>query len=121
MALADAMAATASTSPATSASSAQAIDPSLPGADWIVAGLGELQRGEIGVGALLVAIGAPRLRELGIAVPAAADAIVEPEHQLYALAGAARGDGAHAAYNAWLQRLDRFMRAAVRFGGSAGV
>jgi len=53
----------------------------LPGADLVEAGLADLARGVESVPALLVAIGPPRLRQLGVMVPATPD---QPEHRLYA-------------------------------------
>ncbi len=83
----------------------------LPGADLIEQGLRDLASGTPSVSALLVLIGAPRLRRLGIAVPqVAAD---RPEHQLYAALAATDPDGAHARYNALVRRLVSFERAAA--------
>ena len=81
----------------------------LPGADLIQAGLADLARGVESVPALLVSIGAPRLRRLGYEV---AGAMAEPEHRLYALLAAEDPDSAHARYNALIRRLVSFERAA---------
>jgi hypothetical protein len=62
----------------------------------------------LSVPALLVAIGAPRLRALGLAVP---DAPPGPEHRLYQLLTRDNPDGAHAQYNALVRRLVSFERA----------
>ena len=81
----------------------------LPGEDLIRRGLDDLAAGSLTVEALLVAIGAPRLRELGVAVgPGAPDA---PEHRLYALLAAEDRRDAHSRYNAWIRRLVSFERA----------
>ena len=83
---------------------------SLPGADLIERGIEDLESGRETVDALLVSIGAPRLRSLGIDPPAS---IAEPEHRLYRLLARERGDAAHSAYNALVRRLDSFERAAA--------
>ena len=46
------------------------VDPHLPGADLVSSGLAALHRGDLTPEALLVCIGAPRLRRLGIELPA---------------------------------------------------
>jgi hypothetical protein len=80
----------------------------LPGADLIDTGLADLARGIESIPALLVAIGAPRLSQLGISVPRGAS---EPEHRLYALLAADDSDSAHSRYNALIRRLVSFERA----------
>ena len=58
------------------------IDPALPGADLIEAGVKDLLEQRESIAALVVAIGAPPLRRLGVVLP---DALPpHPEHQLYA-------------------------------------
>jgi hypothetical protein len=54
----------------------------LPGQKLIETGLDDLRHGRETVAALIVAIGAPRLRRLGHALPDVLPA--EPEHRLYA-------------------------------------
>ena len=83
---------------------------SLPGAELIQQGLADLRSGNESVEALLVSIGAPRLRAVGVPVPAP---IPSPEHKLYALLAEERDDGAHSAYNALIRRLVSFERAAA--------
>lgn len=80
----------------------------LPGADLVRAGLRDLANGEESVEALLVLIGAPRLRDLGFDVP---DSSL-PEHRLYGKLAADDDDTAHSRYNALLRRLISFERAA---------
>ncbi len=80
----------------------------LPGADIVSEGLRDLDRGHESVPALLVLIGAPRLRRLGLTVP---PGVANPEHRLYALLQREAGDNAHARYNAWIRRLVSFERA----------
>lgn len=86
---------------------------SLPGEDLVVEGLADLRRGVESIPALLVSIGAPRLRRLGLDVPAGLD---EPERRLYALLSAEHGDAAHSRYNALVRRLVSFERAAAATG-----
>jgi hypothetical protein len=80
----------------------------LPGRDLIDEGLSDLAAGLETAAALLVSIGAPRLRQLGLQVP---DAIPSSEHRLYALLSRADPDSAHSQYNALLRRLVSFERA----------
>jgi hypothetical protein len=80
-----------------------------PGDDLIAAGLDELRRGLETVPALLVSIGAPRLRRLGYAVP---QGLSEPEQRLYALLARDHPTAAHSRYNALIRRLVSFERAA---------
>lgn len=80
----------------------------LPGRDVIDAGLADLARGAESIPALLVAIGSPRLRALGVAVPPGP---AHPEHRLYRLLAAVDPDAAHGRYNALVRRLVSFERA----------
>lgn len=59
--------------------------------------------------ALLVSIGAPRLRALGITVP---DPLPDPELGLFNLLASEEPDAAHGRYNALVRRLVSFERAA---------
>jgi hypothetical protein len=81
----------------------------LPGADLVEAGLADLARGVESNATLLVLIGAPRLRRLGIAVPR--KSVFRPEHRLYERLAAEAGDAAHSRYNALVRRLVGFERA----------
>lgn len=81
----------------------------LPGADLIETGLDDLTRGVVTVPALLVSIGVPRLRRLGVAV---SSPIVAPERRLYEVLAADDPDMAHSRYNALVRRLVSFERAA---------
>ena len=81
----------------------------LPGGEIIEKGLGDLARGEETVASLLVLIGAPRLRRLGIPVPELA--VDSPEHRLYSLLSREGPDAAHGRYNALVRRLVSFERA----------
>jgi hypothetical protein len=81
----------------------------LPGHELVLKGLDDLARGEETEEALLVSIGAPRLRQAGIDVP---EALPDPEHRLYDRLAAEAGDAAHSRYNALVRRLISFERAA---------
>lgn len=85
-----------------------AIAREVPGGDLIREGLRDLAEGRATVVALVVSIGAPRLRRLGLAVPAP---LPSPEHRLYALLAAEDPDSAHSRYNALIRRLVSFERA----------
>lgn len=82
----------------------------LPGEDIVTEGLLDLQRGSESVAALLVSIGAPRLRNLGYDVR---QTVPEPERRLYAMLAAEHGDAAHGRYNALVRRLVSFERSAA--------
>jgi hypothetical protein len=86
-------------------------DPNLPGAELVVSGTAALARGERTIEALLVAVGAPRLRRLGIHLPSADRLPEAPELALYHAVGAAHPRDAHARYNALIRRLVSFERA----------
>jgi hypothetical protein len=82
---------------------------SLPGAELIIRGLSDLNAGQETEEALLVSIGAPRLRSLGYEVSSPFDL---PEHRLYLRLARDKGNAAHSAYNALIRRLVSFERAA---------
>lgn len=75
----------------------------------IETGIRDLSTGVESVPALLVSIGAPRLKRLGLAIP---DPFPSPERRLYAVLQQAHGDAAHAQYNALIRRLVSYERAA---------
>lgn len=82
----------------------------LPGADLIRRGVEDLDAGSESAEALLVSIGAPRLRSVGVDL---SRPIATPEHKLYLLLAREKGDAAHSAYNALIRRLVSFERAAT--------
>ena len=82
----------------------------LPGGDLVRRGVADLSAARETTESLLVSIGAPRLREIGIELP---KVISDPEHKLYLLLVGEKGDAAHSAYNALLRRLVSFERAAA--------
>jgi hypothetical protein len=81
---------------------------SLPGEELVEQGLRDLADGVESAEALLVSIGAPRLRALGIELP---DRVDEPERALYLLLAREHEDAAHGRYNALVRRLVSFERA----------
>jgi hypothetical protein len=82
----------------------------LPGADLVAEGLRDLGEQRETLPALLVSIGMPRLRRLGIAVPAST--FDDAEHRLYARLAEDDEMTAHSRYNALIRRLVSFERAA---------
>jgi hypothetical protein len=80
----------------------------LPGAELIDRGIRDLDERVESVESLLVSIGAPRLRRLGLAVPQPFEG---PERRLYELLRGQYGDAAHSRYNALVRRLVSFERA----------
>lgn len=80
-----------------------------PGEEFIEQGIRDLAEGLETIPALLVSIGSPRLRRLGMRVP---DLIYpSPEHRLYDKLKTVNPDAAHSQYNAWIRRLVSFERA----------
>ena len=82
----------------------------LPGDDLIAQGLQDLCNGHETVAALLVAIGSPRLRRLGIEMPNNLPA--NPEHRLYDLLSQTSQTSAHSRNNALIRGLVSYERAA---------
>ena len=82
---------------------------SLPGGESVQRGLDDLSKGVESEAALLVQIGAPRLRRFGLIVPETGS---EPaELRLYARLAVSQPDSAHSRYNALIRRLVSFERA----------
>jgi hypothetical protein len=84
------------------------MEGALPGVDLVQQELEDLSRKIESVPALLVSIGAPRLRTLGVSVP---DAFDMPEHRLYLKLATVDPDSAHSRYNSLVRRLVSFERA----------
>ncbi len=80
-----------------------------PGEELVRAGLEDLSRDVVSASALLVSIGAPRLRRLGHSIP---NPIATPEQRLYELLHRADAATAHSRYNALVRRLVSYERAA---------
>jgi len=84
----------------------------LPASDLIETGLRDLRARRETIAALLVLIGAPKLRSLGMDIPDASLAShATPEHQLYDLLATDNPDSAHSKYNALIRKLVSFERA----------
>ncbi len=82
----------------------------LPGSELVCVGLRDLADGVESVEALLVSIGEPRLRQIGLDVP---EPLPDSEHRLYGRLAADDPDTAHGRYNALVRRLVSFERAAA--------
>ncbi|MDQ3213582.1 MAG: hypothetical protein M3Q85_12960 [Acidobacteriota bacterium] len=82
--------------------------PDLPGADVVQEGIHDLRAGRETIAALVVSVGAPRLRRLGLELPGVAPGA---EHRLYALLSLSGPASAHSRYNALIRRLVSFERA----------
>jgi hypothetical protein len=80
----------------------------LPGEDLIRRGLEDLSGGRISPEALLVSIGAHRLRRAGLDVP---PALPDADHRLYRLLAEEYGNEAHSRYNGLLRRLVSYEQA----------
>lgn len=92
------------------------IDPNFPGADFVAKGLENLKNGEETCESLLVLIGAPRLRNIGIDVPQ--HHLKEcPELSLYHLLCKKDGPNAYSLYNSYLRRLISFEQACEQIYG----
>lgn len=84
--------------------------PSLPGADLVERGIADLAAGRESDAALLAAMAAPRLRRLGIYVPAAPPG--RPAHRLYDRLAERDARTAHSQYNALVGRMASYAHAA---------
>lgn len=80
-----------------------------PGEELIEQGMRELAQGRETIPALLVSIGAPRLRRLGLPIE---NPFLLPEHRLYDKLRISNPDASHSQYNALIRRLVSFERAA---------
>ncbi len=81
-----------------------------PGEKLIEQGILDLAQGQETISALLVSIGAPRLRRLGLLIPHSP--FLSPEHRLYEKLRASNPDASHSQYNALIRRLVSFERVA---------
>ena len=89
----------------------RSMQAALPGQELIEAGIQDLDDGRETIAALIVSIGAPRLRELGLELPKQLPS--NPEHRLYELLARDESDSAHTRYNALIRKLVSFERAAA--------
>ena len=85
------------------------VDSVFPGHELVHAGVRDLAAGRETEAALVVAMAAPRLRAVGIAVPSGGGEL--PSHRLYELLSDS-GAGAHSRYNALVGRIVSFARSA---------
>lgn len=83
----------------------------LPGEEMIRQGLADLMSGEESVPALLIQIGASRMREAGLPVPQLPPPATSAELRLYSLLCLQHGANAYSQYNALLRRLISFEQA----------
>lgn len=81
----------------------------LPANELISTGIQDLQNERETIAALLVAIGAPKLRSLGLNLPRTLPS--NPEHRLYDLLALDGSNSAHSRYNALIRKLVSFQRA----------
>lgn len=86
----------------------------LPGGALVRQGLDDLAGGRESAASLLVLVGAPRLRRLGIPVRLAVE--LQVEHHLYHHLSRVEPDSAHSRYNALIRTLVSFERAAECVG-----
>ena len=82
----------------------------IPSGELVAAGLEALGRGDRSVEALLVAVGAPRLKALGVRIPDTEPLPRHPELALYCSLRRRYPGDAHARYNALIRRLVSFER-----------
>lgn len=82
----------------------------VPGFELIERGVQDLAQAHETIESLIVSVGAPRLRLLGIPVPAP---LHTPEERLFDLLAREHGAGAHSRYNALVRRLVSFNRSAA--------
>lgn len=94
------------------------VSDTLPGSDLIKQGLRDLAAGTESIESLLVPVGAPRLRRIGLDIPDD-DSPEFPEDRLYAKLAEEDSDAAHSRYNALIRRLVSFEQAAECFASSA--
>lgn len=87
----------------------------LPGADLIAKGLGDLALGIESVAGLLVLIGAPRLKRLGVSIPVKTAVPASPEHALYRALRNENPADAHSRYNALIRRLVSYERSLEKY------
>lgn len=81
-----------------------------PGEDLIQQGIHDLAQGLETIPALLVSIGAPRLRRLALPIPT--QVFPSPELRLYEKLKQSNPNASHSQYNALIRRLVSYERAA---------
>ena len=101
------------------ATAVAAVPGDLPGADLVARGIRALRSGETTVEALLVSVGATRLRAAGLDIPPTPPLPHPPEISLYLAIGADHPGDTHSRYNALIRRLVSFERALERLVGAS--
>jgi hypothetical protein len=91
----------------------------LPGGEILDQGLRDLEAGVKSVAALLVRVGAPRLAQNGIHIPAGFTLTQLPEHELYDLLVAQHGPEAYRHYRSLTRRLVSLENAFDSLGAAA--
>ena len=91
----------------------------IAGAELVFPGLEDARAGIWSANALLVAIGAPRLREVGLELPPDAQMPADPELRLHKLLREEHGRDAYGRYRSLLRRLVRFEHGLDRLLGRA--
>ncbi len=86
----------------------------LPAETLVRQGLEDLIAGRESMGSLLVQIGAPRLRLLGLPLPIREDDECDADRRLYRLLSAEHGTEAHSQFNSLIRQLVSFERALER-------
>jgi len=86
----------------------------LPGENLINKGLKDLGQEILSMEALLVLIGSPRLKRMGLSIPVPKNFSGSPEHALYNRLQSENPRGAHSRYNALIRRLVSFERTLER-------
>ena len=82
-----------------------------PGGDLVAEGLADLRDNVVSEEALLVLIASQRLEALGLSVPTPEGIAPPYEHALYRAIEVRNPSGAHAMYNALIQRIVSFVQA----------
>jgi len=81
-----------------------------PGEDLVAQGIADLKDAKETVASLLVSIGAPRLKRIGLDIPS--PTFLSPERRLYSILNREGPNSAHSRYNALIRRLVSYERAA---------
>lgn len=97
------------------------IPPGLPGAELVTSGIEALKRGDLTIEALLVCVGATRMRLAGLEIPPSPPLAQPPEIELYLAIGAEHPEDAHSRYNALIRRLVSFERSLERLRLDSGA
>jgi len=86
----------------------------IPGGSLYLRGIKDLEANNLSEEALLVLVAAPRLRRLGLSIPAYELSAESVEHRLYTSIELRLGTGAHSFYNSYIRLSVSFARALER-------